>query len=201
LTREEKAIIRATKPNDKHGIRYELCDAVADFTDCKYWFNTKRVYPNGNQWARARKERTVVYAGLPSDVQFAEWLLDHLENFVRGELAEYLAKDWRDASERRRRINGFVVGCCARISERMRELVRQSKVKAQAVSNSRALVLVNIKKQAIDDVMKADGIRLTHSVGRSRRIDFGAIGAGRLAGERASFGRPVGGGAQARLGK
>jgi hypothetical protein len=97
LTREEKAIIRGTKPNDKHGIRYELCDAVADFTGTKYWFYSK----NLSLTRRRKLERTVVFAGLPSDVQFAEWLLDHLELFVRGELANFLATEaWREARSR-----------------------------------------------------------------------------------------------------
>jgi hypothetical protein len=126
LTKEEAAVIRAyARPNDKYDIRFSLAMGVAEFTDCEYW----------RQRGIKRGEWTTTL-----DVDFAHSLLATLEGFVRLELVNHLLGDQTGAGERRRKINGFVDGCCTRINQRLHELVQQSKT--IATSNGKALVVL-----------------------------------------------------------
>jgi hypothetical protein len=172
LTKAEAAILRSEPPGsrDPHGIKFSLCSAVSKFCNCKAWKG-----PDG-----------IVFCGLPSDVRLASWLLDTLAAFVQAELARHLIGCVAPKGERRFIINGFVIGCCTRISDRLDALCTQS---ASAVtSNGRELVV--IKNAAITDKMKAEGITLKTSHSR-RQIDDTSYEAGESAGNRASFGRPV----------
>ena len=129
------------------------------------------------------------FCGLPGDVEFAMWLIDHLADFVQAELASHLICCLAPRSERRRIIKGFVEGCTGRISDRMVDLCRRSA--AERTDNSRALMV--IKSSAIADTLKALGIKLRSSSGRCGNVNEAAYEAGRRAGDQASFGRPVSG--------
>jgi Protein of unknown function (DUF2786) len=172
LSKEEKAILRSEPPgsSDAHSIKFFLVGTVAEFCDCKGWKGTDGI----------------VFCGLPTDARLATWLLDSLTAFVQAELARHLMGCLAPKNERRRVISGFVSGCCGRINERLRALRKQSA--AAATSNGRELVAV--KGTAVDDRMKADGICLRFSRSQ-RQQDEASHRAGRSAGERASFGRPV----------
>jgi hypothetical protein len=79
-----------------------------------------------------------------------------------------------------------------RITDRLLELVERSK--AVRTSNGRELVVV--KDTAIKAFMKEHDIHLRScSMGSSSNINSAAQAAGRAAGDRASFGRPVTGAA------
>jgi hypothetical protein len=125
-------------------------------------------------------------------------MLDHLSDFVHEALFEFLIDCLApDGKERKLEIRGFVIGCCDRITARMVEMCDQTK--SERTANSKALVV--IKDQAIKDFMKAEGICLQSS-SSSAGFSDSARAAGRSAGDRASFGRPVSGaGATLRLGK
>jgi hypothetical protein len=181
LTKAEAAVLRSEPAGsrDPHNIKWYLCSGVADFCDCKAW--------------RSRKTGGLVFCGMLSDAQFATWLLDSLAGFVQGELVKHLMGNLAPKGERRFVINGFVMGCTARISSRLEELTRQSK--AAAVGNSRALVVT--KTAAIKSTMEKAGIKLRSGRASSRRIDGNSYRAGQSAGDRASFGRPVNGQAAA----
>src|SRR5271166_1073364 len=175
LTKAETAVLRSEPPGsrDPHGIKTSIAVGVSKFCDCKVWKGT-----NG-----------LVFCGLPADVRFATWLLDTLTAFVQAELARHLMGCIAPRGERRFVINGFVGGCCKRISERLTALCEQSA--ATATSNGRELVL--IKGTAIADKMKELNIRLGMGRSSSRRVDGASYQAGLSAGDRASFGRPVAG--------
>lgn len=186
LSKEEKAILRPT-PGDtgRLSIRNWLSVAVSNFTDTKCYRDR-----NGS----------IVFVGLKSDVDFASWLIDTLSNFVRAELTEHLISSppTGGRSDTIRTKNGFVMGCTKRISERLNELVAQSRRASPAgPSNGRALVVV--KSQAVDAALKDANVTIGRARPGKRRIDRAAYAAGRAAGDRASFGRPVGGGASLRL--
>ena len=136
---------------------------------------------------------------MPSDVQFAMWLLDSLADFVFAELYAHLIGCLAPKSERRIIIRSFTEACCERINARLLALVAQSKSKR--TSNGRELVV--IKDAAIKAFMKHHGIHLrTSSCGYSRMSNAAAQAAGRAAGDRARFGRPVSGAAGVlRIGK
>src|SRR5262245_35811120 len=68
LTKEEKAVLRGEPKGtkDPHLIKWQLLDGVTQFCGCE-------------GWRRNRNQRGgIVFCGLPADVQFASWLLDHL---------------------------------------------------------------------------------------------------------------------------
>lgn len=187
LTKQESAILREEPPGtaDPHSIKFYLSAAVGDFTDCQVWRNRKS------------KGGGLVFCGLPSDTQFATWLLDHLTRFVKAELVNYLMGNVATGMPRRRAINGFVLGITDRISERLIELCKPVPA---ATDNSRALVVV--KQQIIKARMDELGIKLRSCGGSEKQHDSRSLNAGLSAGDRASFGRPVSGRAGAlRIGK
>jgi hypothetical protein len=94
-------------------------------------------------------------------------------------------------------MRSFTQACCDRITDRLLALVEQSK----PTGNGRELVVV--KDAAIKAFMKEHGIHLRTACGHaSSNVDLAAQSAGRAAGDRASFGRPVTGAAGAlRIGK
>ena len=183
LTKAESAILRSEPPGSKdpHDIKRYLASAVARFCDCKVW----------------RKSSGLVFCGLPSDAQFATWLLDNLTAFVQAELVKHLIGNIDNRTDRRRVTTGFTLGCCKRISARLDELCAQSAQVAGA--NSRALVVT--KAGLIAETMAKHGIHLGKARSSRRALDGDSYRAGEAAGDRASFGRPISGSAgQARIG-
>lgn len=177
LTKEEGVVLRKeTTGTDPHHIKWSMSKAVGEFCDCRAWRD---------------HDGKLVFLGLASDTQFATWLLDQLAGFVLVELTDHLMGDPAIGVPRRKVIYGFVEGITRRISERLRELCKPP---AAASENSRALVVIKqtLIKAKIDEL----GIKL-RSCASSRQTDEGSFAAGRSAGDRASFGRPVSGRAAA----
>jgi hypothetical protein len=188
LSQEEKAILHdesEADARDPHKIKWQLANAVERYCNA-------RIY-------RDRSKAGLTFAGLKSDIEFARWLLDHLADFVHEALFEFLLDCLApEGNERKQEIRGFVIGCTERISARMTEMCDQSKT--ERTTNGKALVV--IKDQAIEDLLKAEGICLGSA--RASRAAFSqrARVAGRSAGDRANFGKPVSGAhAVLRLGK
>jgi Protein of unknown function (DUF2786) len=177
LTRDEKAILRREPPGtkDPHRIKWYLLSSVARFCGCQGW--------------RKTHERVLVFCGLPSDAQFATWLLDALTAFVQAEIVRHLIEVDPSKEDRRDVIKGFVLGCTDRISQRLDELCEKSA--AVATSNTKALVV--IKGQAVQAKLDELGIKITAVSSCSGNGDFSSYQAGKAAGDRASFGRPVSG--------
>lgn len=182
LSKSEAAILQEIKGRDTHGIRRFLASGVAKFCDCKAW---------------RKGDGIIVFCGLPSDAQFAEWLIENLAAFIQGELANHLMGCLAPKGQRWKIINGFVSGATGRIHHRLSELCQQSAVTVS--SNSRAMVLV--KGAAVAEKMASLNLRLRAGRRSSRKMDYGAIMAGQSAGDRASFGRPVSGSSILKLGK
>jgi hypothetical protein len=187
LIKDEAAILHADAPDlkDPHNIKWRLCYGVEQFCGV-------RIY-------RSRHETGLKCIGMPSDVQFAMWLLDSLADFVFAELYAHLIGCLAPKSERRIIIRSFTESCCNRISDRLLALVERSKT--ARTSNGRELVVV--KDAAIKAFMKDHNIRIRMCGGYAPSTsDAAAVAAGRAAGERASFGRPVTGtGGALRIGK
>jgi len=182
IAKDEAAILHADPPDlkDPHSIKWRLTYAISQFCGVRIF--------------RSRHETGLRCIGMPSDVQFAMWLLDTLADFVFAELYAHLIGCLAPKSERRVIMRSFTEACCSRITDRMLALVERSK--AARTSNGRELVVV--KDAAIKAFMKEHGIRLhTCSGYSSSNINAAAQAAGRAAGDRASFGRPVSGAAGA----
>jgi hypothetical protein len=187
LSRDEKAILHTESEvdaRDSYGIKWQLGHSVARYCHVE-------IFRNGSKSGLS-------FVGFKSDIDFAIWLIDHLADFVHGALFEFLLDCLApEGRERKAEIRGFISGCTQRISARLDQLSDQSQT--ERTTSHKALVV--IKDQAIKDFMKAEGICLRLSRSGSGGSE-GARSAGRSAGDRASFGRPVSGaGATPRLGK
>jgi hypothetical protein len=180
LTKDEAAMLHADPPDlkDPHKIKWRLCHAVGKFCNVQIY--------------RSRNQSGLKCIGMPSDVQWAMWLLDNQADFVFASLYAHLIGCLAPQDDRCVKIRSFTVACCDRISDRLLELAEQSKM--ARTSNGRELVIV--KDTAIKAFMKDNKIRL-RKVGMysSPNIDAAAQAAGYAAGEQASFGRPVTGAA------
>jgi hypothetical protein len=180
LTKEEAAVIHDEPKDaiDPHEIKWQLSYAIAQFCDVKIWRKNKKLHDGDGGFA---------FCGLKSDVEFAEWLMDHLTDFVHAALFEHLIGCLAPRSERKLIIRGFVMGACERISDRMIALCERTE--AARTSNGRELVV--IKSGAIDAKMKEAGVKLRSCRGGTPNFNDAAHAAGSRAGDRASFGRPV----------
>jgi Protein of unknown function (DUF2786) len=187
VAKDEAAMLHADPPDlkDPHSIKWRLSRGVGEFC--------------GVQIFRSRHQTGLKCIGMPSDVQFAMWLLDHLADFVFAELYAHLIGCLAPKSERRIIIRSFTEACCRTITIRLLALVARSK--AASTSNGRELVVV--KDAAIKAFMQDHHIHIRMCSGYSpSNTDAGAEAAGRAAGERANFGRPVSGAAGVlRIGK
>jgi Protein of unknown function (DUF2786) len=179
LTKEEKAILRREPEGtkDPHRIKWFLCGAVAKFCSCQSW--------------RSRRDQGggLTFCGLPSDAQFATWLLDALTAFVQIELVEHLMDVGPSKEDKREVIRGFVLGCTDRINERLDELCEQS----ATVANENARALVVVKDAAVKAKLCELGITFRTASSSCSSWDSSSFQAGKAAGDRASFGRPVSG--------
>ena len=178
LTQEsESAVVHEDINADPYKIKASLVSAVARFTRCQGW--------RGGGYAYG-------FSGLESDVAFATWLLDMLAAFVLRELKAHQAQR-RAQGMRCPRIvsSSFVMGCAARIGERLRELTPLAPV--AATGNA----LTVSRNALIDEAMKKAGIKLRNTWSRGRRVHGASYGAGQAAGNAARFDMPVsaGGGA------
>jgi len=177
----ETAEVRRAAARDPHKARYYMAAAVAGFAGCKVW----------------RGSEGLNFCGLQSDAELAAWLLETLGGFVEREFARHLAER-RGVGPRERRlaVAGFVIGATGRIAARLNELTTRTEQAAN--SNGRALVVV--KGRAVAEKMASMGINLRKGRTSGRSINGDSYRAGQASGDRASFGRPVGGnGGQARL--
>jgi hypothetical protein len=179
LTKEEKAVLRREPPGtkDPHRIKWFLSYGVSQFCNCESW--------------RQRRDKGggMVFCGLPSDAQFASWLLDTLADFVQAELVNHLMEAAPSNEDRREAIRGFVIGCTDRINERLVELCKRS----EAVASSNAKALVVVKGAAIQTKLSELGIHLRSETSCGGAFDSSSYQAGKAAGNRAGFGRPVSG--------
>ena len=175
--RRRPAVVHEYINADSYKIKAGLVSAVARFTRCQGW--------RGGGYAYG-------FAGLESDVAFATWLLDMLAAFVLRELKAHQAQR-RAQGMRCPRIvsSSFVMGCAARIGERLRELTPLAPV--AATGNA----LTVSRNALIDEAMKKAGIKLRNTWSRGRRVHGASYDAGQAAGNAASFDMPVsaGGGA------
>ena len=187
FTTREEALKRGEYP-----VREKLCWEISKFCEVKAWVTGKK--------------NTVVFFGLASDVDFADWLLDTLEQFIKNEADRYkldsMIGQIMDGTDDftvppKMDLNGFRAGCISRIKERLQFETAKRRDQHHGDSTN-ALIVVK------DQLVKREFSKLGLSFGRAKmrgNYSSGAgYSAGRAAGDRASFGRPVSGGTL-RIGK
>jgi len=171
-------------PYKNFHIRWRLAHAVKEFCDCKAWAAT------------SFKPYKLAFFGLRSDVEFAEWLIASLEDHVRRSAAEFMLSNpplsRYSKKPRWQAEKDFMWGCLTRISERLKEATNARKAQMQGGTGTSLIVV----KGALVD---AEYAKLGHKLrgGGNEKVHLGnasAYDAGKAAGDRASFGRPVNGG-------
>ena len=176
----EKAQIHATGEADPYKIKWHLARAIADFTRCRSW----RRNWNGDG---------ITFCGLESDVMFATWLLDTLQQFVLHEVQSFRAALRREGRRAPRIMSSsFVHGATGRICDRLRKLTPAEPVGTGLVVSRKAL---------IDAAMAAHGVTKIKTVRSRVYVDQDAFDSGQVAGNAASFSRPVETGGPLRLTK
>jgi hypothetical protein len=181
---EEEGFVRGTAEADmgrKFNVQDHLCGSIAKYCEVKVWLTH----------VSTRKTR-VVFFGLRSDVEFANWLLKGLEAFVWQKADDYggLYYDKRN----------FAMGCCNRIAERLREEVKAREARNVTMTDTGKSLIV-VKGQIVEREFNKLGLRL----GRGSRGSYNRGGspearsAGYAAGNGASFGRPMSGGSKSPL--
>jgi hypothetical protein len=200
---EEEGCIRGTaakaKPS-RFNIQQALGNAIAEFSDCKVW-NT---FEGGGY---RRTDKRLVFFGLRSDVELANWLTVALEAFVWTQtnlFEESLKRQFGPCVENlyyERR--NFMMGACSRISARLRAEKKAREVARQDnPGGGRALMVV--KNQIVTREFNKLNMHFSSGSGSSFRQGGSrdAFAAGQAAGDKASFNRPIGGqGAQLKIGK
>jgi len=163
----EKVQTYRTAPNDPYEIKRSLSVNVGKFTTTK---------------AFRDREEIINFAGKESDIIFATWLLDTLQRFVMRALRTYQADR---AKKRLGNSNhtsaSFVIGCAARINEKLAELAPVDWAKSQEL------------------IVKELGLSLRKSRKSDRDIDQNAAMSGMRAGANARFDRPVNAGGRMML--
>lgn len=155
----EKAQIHRTEARDPYEIKNNLSVNVGRFTNCK---------------AFRDRQNVINFAGKESDIIFATWLLDTLQRYVMRSLRDFQKQR---AKERAGNSNytsaSFVVGCAARINEKLKELAPINWAATQAL------------------IVKELNMNLTKSRSRGKEVHEGSVMAGHRAGEHARFDKPV----------
>jgi len=177
---EAEGFMRGTaeKPRaKKFNAQWAMMMAVAEFCEVKTWVQSEP-YKRGGR---------VVFFGLKSDVEFANWLLVALEQFVWSQADAYAVESGGADYLTKR---NFARACCNRICERLRHEVTLRRMK-RAPTASRKDVMV-LKHALVEREFDKLGLHL------ERRTSYYCVGgsadasdAGRAAGDKAGFGRPV----------
>lgn len=160
---------------------------IAEFCDVKSW--------------RSPYRGTATFFGLKSDVEFAVWLTRSLEAFVNNAADSYLAGQRFGRGSGRSRYmadKSFTLGCIGRINVRLGKLTAERKAAMKAAAGT-GTSLVVVKSAIVEKDFRKLGLRLRSSSRRDPSVASGAYAAGQAAGDRASFGRPLGGGASGAL--
>lgn len=155
----EKATTHKTAAQDPYEIKRGLCVNVGKFTNCK---------------AFRDREEVINFAGKENDILFATWLLDTLQRFIMRALREYQKQRILDKMSNSNHTSvSFVVGCTARINEKLKDLAPIDWAKTQEL------------------IVKELNMSLTKSRARGKEVNPHAVAAGSAAGARARFDRPV----------
>lgn len=109
----EKAIIEVSNMKDPQNVRWKICYYVSKFTE---------TYVYGHK-------KSIKFAGLKSDIDFAIWLTETLAAFGHSQLKSYMwANGYQSlqGAKRNRVINSFIIGYCSRINVKLKQMTSVS---------------------------------------------------------------------------
>ncbi|RPH74014.1 hypothetical protein EHM76_04420 [bacterium] len=167
--------------NRKLKVKLYLHVAVAAFCECKSW-----------QFIALDKDNNqIVFFGMKSDTLFASWLLDTLAVFVQRECDRYLTKEAITGSDPRWKARvSFTLACTTRINKRLENLVKERN--KQKIMTKSGHELIVVKNAIVERNFGKLKLELEDVRGRARQIaNRPAYDAGKEAGDRARFDRPI----------
>jgi len=156
----EKAEIHRTAPSDPYEIKKGLSVNVGRFTSTK---------------AFRDRDEVISFAGKPSDIIFATWLLDTLQRFVMRALRQHQKELISKGKFHSNNLTSasFVAGCTHRINEKLRELAPVNWATTQEL------------------IVKELNMSLTRGRASRKNVSEKDAAAGIRAGDSARFDRPV----------
>ena len=177
-------------------VRSRLSKSIAAFADCKTWV----VITAG------RGANPVVFFGLKSDIDFASWLLDSLEIFVKkeadryklGQLVDNLGTTGEFYAPPLLEMNAFRAGCIDKINQRLDFEAAKRRENLRTHSPNSIMV---IKNALVNSDFNKLGLNFRKVGYKGGYRGDNAYRAGSNAGDRASFGRPVQSNSTLRIGK
>lgn len=140
---------------------HQLCHAIGLYTDTKQWYSTGK--------------RLILYnfLGTKEDALNAQYLFAMLNASIGFELRKFSKGKGRDAQ----RDEGFKRGMCARLSERLREMKRETEREVIVNNDEQYSLIIKTKQQKIKEEMENAGIVLT-AVSDRRRYDSSSFESG-----------------------
>ena len=172
----------------EHEVRW-VCESIARFCDCRVWRGTGGAIVE------------LIYFGTAEDTDTAHWLSDVIRAAMEQEFQGYLGSSMRNPHINGRSLRwDFMLGMAKRLCERLDAMTaaRKAEIERSTQGTSRALVPVTKVRTVLEkygEYCRKNNIqigrgRASRGGGRSQ----GAYEAGRAAGDRVGFGRPVSGG-------
>lgn len=170
----------ASKGNRMHPAQYCL-QAIARFCNVRVW----------------RSGSQIKLFGSEADTEFAKYLTTIVQIAMEREVAAYLRGPDRPAGVHGASLRAsFLHGMAHRVSGRLNELSRQRTQRMQSTEKGTALVVV--KDQEVARRFSQLGMKLKSGGSRTTTVRSGnAYQAGQRAGDRVSFGKPIGGSTRA----
>lgn len=163
---------------------------LGDFCEVRVWWS-KRYDPDRQEWRHA-----TTFFGEKKDVELAKYLYAVIDNSIKRAAERH--KDYSidyikgDTKTKNLILKSFKVGMAQRLSERMREMVRE---RSKVMEENQKGALILRKESGIEKQLEE--LRLTF--GKSRRSKFGnidrdAYASGSKAAEKVHLGHGLGGG-------
>lgn len=180
LEAEAETIRTANVKRDGWGtfiIKDRIASNVAIYTDCKLWITP---------------EKKFAILGSETDRLFCEWLLDSLDQYIRRACVEFIKAQPKLTGNRWDHEKAFCIGAIKRINARLTALIAERR---RSVKTSDGKSLVIVKSQLVESAFAKLGMRLGNSKNSVRYKRNDAYAAGESAGNKASFSKPVNGGA------
>lgn len=162
---------------DPNGVKWRVCGAISAWTNVTIY--------------RMSDSKGLRMVGTPSDIAWAQAVLDIISGHVCTKLEEFLWTCHEPAALHRTIRANFADAAAGAIANRIEELTKKN----ETVRTSKGNELMVIKSGAVKAYLKDHGIHLRcggGGGGPSNSHD-GARAAGRAAGNSAPLGRPIGG--------
>ncbi len=167
-----------TGRKSNHEVQFCI-SAIADFCDTKVWISKR----NGTQ--------NYCFFGMANDTDFAKFLHNTIKGAMETELTSYKIRCVELGElTGRRQSHSFLLGMALRICERLREMKQENQ---RDILQTTGRDLVVVKNSVVKSQFAKLGLRLRNTGNGTTSGDSNSMAAGKAAGNRVGFNRPIGG--------